>query len=157
MRLLLLLAETWSYESFVLEVKKPQSLSCHTPWTFCQGCCISQGLGKTLELLACVLANRFKGPRLPSELVHSHCFCFPASHEEQFNVHPASRPSLLQSLLVSPLISRSPPQFNTCTDDSLDATALARSAVCVRCASSSPQYAVRLCCARSRLLQWGEE
>ena len=88
MSLLLLLAETWSYESFALELKKPQSLSCHTPWTSCQGCCISQGLGKTVELLACVLANRFKGPRLPSELVHSYCSL-------QFNVHPALRPSLL--------------------------------------------------------------
>ncbi len=28
-----------------------------------------QGLGKTVELLACLCANRFKGPRLPPELV----------------------------------------------------------------------------------------
>lgn len=28
-----------------------------------------QGLGKTVELLACLCANRFKGPRLPAELV----------------------------------------------------------------------------------------
>ena len=28
-----------------------------------------QGLGKTVELLACIVANRFKGPRLPAELV----------------------------------------------------------------------------------------
>ena len=32
-------------------------------------CIFVQGLGKTVELLACVVANRFKGPRLPAELV----------------------------------------------------------------------------------------
>ena len=31
-----------------------------------------QGLGKTVELLACVTANRFKGPRLPPSLVSGH-------------------------------------------------------------------------------------
>ena len=37
------------------------------------------------------------------------------------------------------LLSLTPAQMTV-----LDATALARSAVCVRCASSSPQYAVRI-------------
>ena len=84
----MLIAETWSYDNAFLEFSEPQSLSCHTPWTFCQGCCMSQGLGKTVELLACVLANRFKGPRLPVELVHSHCSFFPVSQETHLNVHP---------------------------------------------------------------------
>ena len=34
----------------------------------CADLCV-QGLGKTVELLACIVANRFKGPRLPAELV----------------------------------------------------------------------------------------
>lgn len=41
-----------------------------------------QGLGKTVELLACILANRYEGPRLPPELVGTlassaaHCCSF---------------------------------------------------------------------------------